>query len=164
MSPHVYRAPAKFISGGGGPLESPCQPPPLWRGLQGLALFFQCLSCVFPISTTPSPKSKRAPCNKSKTPKASVFTEEPHNVPAFPATRMAGGGVVPCGHALPPPPEIVGGQISGISIEEISLWPLEPLSAPSPPQICGGSKGPPPPNKMFISRVLLRMSSRRTWQ
>ena len=45
-----------------------------------------------------------------------------------------GGGGVPCEYALP--------KISGICIEEMSLWPLEPRSGPSP-QTCGGSKTPP---------------------
>ena len=92
----------------------------------------------------PPPSSKRPPCNKSKTPKASVFTEEPHrittfqqNVPVWSGISGDGteeGRVVPCEHAPPPPRnsglpplpptvEIVGGKISGICIEEISLWP-----------------------------------------
>ena len=94
----------------------------------------------------------------SKTPKASVFTESQYSgktfrhVPVFPATGMGCGQVVPCEYALPPPLEIVGGKISGIRIEEITFWPLEPLSA-TPPQFCGGSKGPPPPppSKIFTS-------------
>ena len=33
--------------------------------------------------------------------------------------------------------EIVGGKRSGVCIEEISVWPLEPLSAPPLPRFAG---------------------------
>ena len=53
-------------------------------------------------------------------------------------------------HCRPPPPlEIVGGKISGIRIEEISLWLLEPLSATPPPKFAGAPRAPLPPSKTF---------------
>ena len=57
--------------------------------------------------------------------------------------------------------EIVGGKISGICIEEISLWPLEPLSATPPPQTCGGSK-PPPPSPLKFSPAQPSPSQRKS--
>ena len=57
---------------------------------------------------------------------------------------------MPCDHALPPNPlEIVEAKISGICIEEISLWPLEPLSTTPPPEFAGAPRVPlPPPVKV----------------
>ena len=63
------------------------------------------------------------------------------------------GWVVPCEHALPPPPpEIVEGKISDICIEEISVWPLEPHSATPLSLNLQGLQGPPsPPSKKSIA-------------
>ena len=151
--------PKNLLGGGVGPWSPFPSPPPPLGAPRDSSLF----PMLFMHLHTPPPQSKRPPCNKSKTPKASVFTEEPHRITTFrqnfPAhSRISGdwNGVcvcvcvcVPCEHAPPPPLQIVGGKISGICIEEISLWPLEPLSAPPSPQICGGSKLPPPPEVKF---------------
>ena len=67
--------------------------------------------------------------------------------------RNGGGGCfvnMPCEHALPPL-EIVGGKISGMCIDEASLWPLEPLSATPPPKFAGAPRAPLPPSKIFTS-------------
>ena len=59
--------------------------------------------------------------------------------------------------SLPPPPppshplSKLQPKFSDICIEEIGLWPSEPLSAapPPPPQSLQGLQGPPPPKVTF---------------
>ena len=80
-SPPFFKAPENLFGGSGGPW-SPCSNPAPLEG--GRLFFFHVLHAYFK-SPQPLPphQSKRPPCNKSKTPKASVFTEEPHRITTF---------------------------------------------------------------------------------
>ena len=106
-----------YLGGLGGPWSPFSKPPPPpWEvGSKGWLSFVHVYRAHFKYPNHPPP-SKRPPCNKNKTPKASIFTKEPHiitmfrHVRAFPATGSGGGGIVPCEHALPPLHEIVGGK------------------------------------------------------
>ena len=65
---------------------------------------------------------------------------------------QGGGGPLVVSHSntsLPPPPPSsiskLEPKFSDICIEEISLWPLEALSATPHPEFGGGLQAPPPP-------------------
>ena len=122
--------PRKIYFGGWGALEALFQPPPPWRGgLQG-SLFFPCFSSIFHDKTTGT---------VTVTVTVSLQGE-------------GGGGLLLWLSAdlIPPPPiSKLEPKFSDICIEEIGLWPLEPLFAtPTPSEFGGGggaSKGPARP-------------------
>ena len=146
-------APEKLIWGGGEPWSPFANPPPqLWRGAPGAGSLFPCFSCISHAKTsgtvTVCHRHRRCHCRcHCVTPK--------------------GGGRAPpsvvsrFNTSLTPPhlPEANGSQnFQTFCVEEISLWPLEPLFA-TPlcdiPSGCCSFTGP-----WTVTRSSLRMLRR----
>ena len=133
--------PPKNVLGVGRALGAPFPTtPPFGRGLQGPALCFPYLSCIFQIIGF-SYHSAKPPCHllgpfvNCRIPRATL--EMQAQTSAQPQSQCQ------CLYTTekenrPQHFEIVGGKISGICIEEIGVWPLVLLSATPPPKKFAG--------------------------
>ena len=131
-----------------------CQNPP-GGGSKGWLSFFHVFHAYFK-SPQPTPPRKRPLSNNSRW-GGSACSQGTAPPPSFPVARNVGT----CRNVLLEQWDSVRlfsenaclwclALGACICIEKISLWPLESLSAtPHHPKICGGSKGPPPPQVKF---------------
>ena len=148
---HSAMGSRKIHLGGGGLLEPLFHTPPLEGAPRAGSLFS---TSFVHISNLHNPQVKGPNATRARHQRQAFslksLTESQRSGKTFRHFRRPEQGVVPCEHALPPPAlEVVGGKISGICIEEIRLWPLEPLSATPRPNL-RGLQGPPfPPQVKF---------------
>ena len=114
----VAGPPKNYLGGVGDPWSPFSNPPsqPPWRGLQGLALVFQCLSCIFQTSTTPAPPPKpkvngpHATRARHQRPSFSLKSLTESQRSGISGDRNGGRGGCACEHARPPLCDIPSGR------------------------------------------------------